>query len=71
MSVSIFIISCNDSKQTQDLSDQSATTHNYLGKPVAHEYDVKIDSIISQMTLDEKVGMLHGTSMFTTAGVER
>ncbi len=31
----------------------------------------KIDSLISQMTLDEKIGMLHGNSKFTSAGVER
>jgi beta-glucosidase len=35
------------------------------------QYEKKIDSLISQMTLEEKVGMLHGNSMFTTAGVER
>ncbi|MBT8283064.1 MAG: glycoside hydrolase family 3 C-terminal domain-containing protein, partial [Muriicola sp.] len=47
------------------------TTENYTGKPMTHEYDSAIDSIIGEMTLEEKVGMLHGTSMFTTAGVER
>lgn len=30
-----------------------------------------IDSLIRQMTLEEKVGMLHGNGMFTSAGVER
>lgn len=34
-------------------------------------YDQKIDSLIALMTLEEKVGMLHGNSMFTTTGVER
>jgi beta-glucosidase len=36
-----------------------------------NQYEKKIDSLISEMTLEEKVGMLHGNSMFTTAGVER
>lgn len=31
----------------------------------------KIDKLISQMTLEEKIGMLHGNSMFSTGGVER
>lgn len=35
------------------------------------QYDAKIDGIISQMTLEEKVDMLHGKTMFTSAGVER
>ena len=35
------------------------------------ENDAKIDKIIAQMTLEEKVAMLHGKNMFTSAGVER
>jgi beta-glucosidase len=34
-------------------------------------YDAEIDSIIDQMILEEKVDMLHGKHMFTSAGVER
>ncbi len=34
-------------------------------------FEAKIDSLISQMTIEEKIGMLHGNSMFTTGGVER
>ncbi len=30
-----------------------------------------IDSLISQMTLQEKIGMLHGNGFFTSAGVKR
>lgn len=33
--------------------------------------DTKITAIISQMTLEEKVAMLHGNSMFSSAGIER
>lgn len=32
---------------------------------------LRIDSIISQMTLDEKVYMLHGSGLFTSGGVAR
>ncbi len=70
VAVSIFIISCNNPKQSKDLAGQ-VTEESYTGKSITHKYDKEIDSIISQMTLEEKSGMLHGTSMFTTAGVER
>lgn len=71
IAISIIVLSCNDSKQTNKLMDYVETSESYKGKPITHEYDTEIDNIISQMTLEEKVGMLHGTSMFTTAGVER
>ncbi len=35
------------------------------------KYDPQIDTIISKMTLEEKVNMLHAKNMFTSAGVER
>ena len=35
------------------------------------KYEDKITEIISQMTLEEKVNMLHGKNMFSSAGVER
>jgi beta-glucosidase len=71
IAVSIFILSCNDSKKANNLMDKETTTKNYKGKPITHDFDSEIDNIISQMTLEEKSAMLHGTSMFTTAGVER
>jgi beta-glucosidase len=33
--------------------------------------DSKIDGIISRMTLEEKIAMLHGNGMFTSPGIER
>ncbi|MCW0482076.1 glycoside hydrolase family 3 C-terminal domain-containing protein [Gaoshiqia sediminis] len=35
------------------------------------QYDKQIDGIIGQMTLDEKINMLHAKHMFVSAGVER
>ncbi len=35
------------------------------------QFDKQIDDLISQMTLEEKVNMLHGKHMFVSAGVER
>jgi beta-glucosidase len=45
----------------------SAQTH----KSALLQYDKQIDGIISQMTLEEKVNMLHAKHMFISAGVER
>src|SRR5579872_7504295 len=33
--------------------------------------DAKIDAIITKLTLEEKIGLLHANSIFGTAGVER
>ncbi|MFA9392206.1 MAG: glycoside hydrolase family 3 C-terminal domain-containing protein [Prolixibacteraceae bacterium] len=38
---------------------------------IQDKYELVIDSLIAQMTLEEKVGMLHGTGMFVSGGVER
>ncbi len=35
------------------------------------QYDKEIDGILEQMTLEEKVNMMHGKYMFASAGVER
>jgi len=35
------------------------------------QYDTQIDGIISRMTLQEKINMLHAKHMFVSAGVER
>lgn len=35
------------------------------------EYDKQIDGILKQMTIEEKVNMLHAKHMFVSAGVER
>lgn len=45
-------------------------------EPVTHpsallQYDKQIDGILEQMTLEEKVEMLHAKHMFVSAGVER
>lgn len=49
------------------LSCTSETVH----KSALLKYDPQIDTIISKMTLEEKVNMLHAKYMFTSAGVER
>jgi beta-glucosidase len=40
-------------------------------KPVISDQEKKIQALIDQMTLEEKISMLHANSKFTSAGVER
>lgn len=68
--MSIFT-SCNKDKKSDSTLNNMAATETFSGIPITHQYDKEIDSIINIMSLEEKIGMLHGTSMFTTAGVER
>ncbi|MBT8219398.1 MAG: glycoside hydrolase family 3 C-terminal domain-containing protein [Bacteroidia bacterium] len=63
--------SCDQMNENDTTLNNAAPSKSYKGKAIAHDFDDKIDSLILQMTLEEKVGMLHGTSMFNTAGVER
>jgi beta-glucosidase len=66
---SIIITSCN--KKIEEATTEIIEEKTYEGKEISLENDRKIDSLISLMTLEEKIGMLHGNSMFTTGGVER
>ena len=50
----------------QQANEQPATPHNPL-----MEHEDSITAIIAQMTLEEKVEMLHGKHMFSSAGIER
>ena len=49
----------------------AGSTAGQVRKSALLEYDNQIDGIISQMTLEEKVNMLHAKHMFVSAGVER
>jgi beta-glucosidase len=49
----------------------AGSTSGQVRKSTLLEHDRQIDGIISQMTLDEKVTMLHAKHMFVSAGVER
>ncbi|WP_281337405.1 glycoside hydrolase family 3 C-terminal domain-containing protein [Flavobacterium eburneipallidum] len=40
-------------------------------KSLSSTYDTEIDKLVAQMTLEEKIGMLHGNTMFSSGGVER
>lgn len=36
-----------------------------------NNFEIKIEEIVKQLTLEEKVGMIHGAGLFRTEGVER
>ena len=60
---------CKDNAQSS--GSDSTQKEEYVGKEIGSEFDVEIDKLVSQMTLEEKIGMLHGNSMFTSGGVKR
>ena len=59
----------NDSASGSGNGD--GTEKTYQGKEIGSEFDAEIDKLVAQMTLEEKIGMLHGNSMFTSGGVKR
>ncbi|UOB18736.1 glycoside hydrolase family 3 C-terminal domain-containing protein [Abyssalbus ytuae] len=72
ISTILMVWSCKEKKESEPSNVlESKVEKLYQGNPLTHEFDVKIDSLISQMTLEEKIGMLHGNSMFATAAVKR
>jgi beta-glucosidase len=48
-----------------------ACSENMVPQSALLRYDEQIDTIIEQLTLEEKVNMLHAKHMFVSAGVER
>lgn len=50
---------------SQDQSPQNATRKDLS------LFDTKIDHIISEMSLEEKIAMLHGNGMFSSSGIKR
>ncbi|MFG6685781.1 glycoside hydrolase family 3 C-terminal domain-containing protein [Mariniflexile sp. HNIBRBA6329] len=70
IAASLLAASCKDSNQTVQISNETMTVE-YKGTPISKAFDAKIDSLVSQMTLEEKSGVLHGNSMFATKAVER
>ena len=51
------------------VSSVNAQAQTYPSKLLGHE--TEIDNIIKQMTLEEKIDMLHGKNMFSSAGIPR
>ncbi|TVQ86092.1 MAG: glycosyl hydrolase [Bacteroidetes bacterium] len=60
LAVTVLFISC-----------QSGSEHDNGGKTPAEVSEEKLDSLINLMTLDEKIGLIHASSSFTSGGVPR
>ena len=56
---------------TTTSNNEEKMSDRYSGKPITTDFDGKIDSLLMEMTLEEKIGMLHGNTMFATKGIER
>lgn len=67
----IGLSSCNNNQKTPPGTDEIVVTNIYEGKPISSEFDVTIDSLVALMTIEEKIGMLHANTMFSSGGVER
>ncbi|MDT0645580.1 glycoside hydrolase family 3 C-terminal domain-containing protein [Zunongwangia sp. F260] len=63
---------CGESPEAAESNPETVEQNEiFQGEPLSMKYENEIDSLISQMTLEEKSGMLHGTSMFATSGIPR
>ncbi|PKB16433.1 glycoside hydrolase family 3 C-terminal domain-containing protein [Flavobacterium sp. 5] len=69
VAMAVSILAFADGQAQSAKSKKQQTT--YVGKEITKEHDAEIAKLISQMTLEEKIGMLHGNSMFTSGGVKR
>jgi beta-glucosidase len=69
----LVLSSCNGQKKELEIKTASNSLQE-IPKPISFDvsiFDKKIDSLIALMTIEEKIGMLHGNSMFANGGVER
>lgn len=65
--VMISILGCKNAPLHSSITDP--LSHTPI--PITMDHEDEITALIKEMTLEEKVGMLHGNSKFTTSGVAR
>ncbi|WP_372744117.1 glycoside hydrolase family 3 C-terminal domain-containing protein [Lutibacter sp.] len=74
LSIVLLIFVFSSCKENKTEIKTAAITHQKIPEPIpfnAAVFNKKIDSLIALMTIEEKIGMLHGNSMFANGGVER
>ena len=71
ITLSVFSMLLFSGNQVNSQTVKSKKTKVTTVKSLTSKYDVQIEKLIAQMTLEEKIGMLHGNSMFSTGGVKR
>lgn len=65
----IALIACNN--EVKKSATEKDLNEVFKSLELSENIDEAIDSLVAKMTLEEKIGMLHGNSMFTSGGVER
>ena len=68
--ITLLTVSCKNGFQNTNRKTIAETAHQ-VKEFDPSKYEEKINALLSQMTLEEKIGMLHGNSMFANGGVER
>lgn len=71
LSIAMAFAAFTSCKNGESADSSSTEAKVYEGKEMGSEFDEKIDQLVAKMTLEEKIGMLHGNSMFANGGVER
>lgn len=67
-----FLVSCGDNNKTPMTTPDIRKAPTFTPRPFDPTVnDGNIDALIAQMTLEEKIGMLHANTMFTSGGVDR
>lgn len=61
------LIACRNTTYSPSIKDD----FGYRAIPINMEFEDEINELLAKLTLEEKVGMLHGNSKFTTSGVKR
>lgn len=71
IAIALLVIGLTSCKKNKEQINEVVQKDIYHGKEISSEFDVTIDSLIALMTIEEKIGMLHANSMFSSGGVER
>lgn len=71
MAIAVFVIGLTSCNNNERPTVKKIKTEIYQGKEISAAFDATIDSLIAQMTVEEKIGMLHANTMFSSGGVDR
>ncbi|KAA3439455.1 glycoside hydrolase family 3 C-terminal domain-containing protein [Rufibacter hautae] len=66
-----FTVACSTSEKVQTSDPQASALSSNEGNGINMSHEAQINELISKMTLEEKVNMIHGVSSFTSGGVPR
>jgi Beta-glucosidase-related glycosidases len=70
-SLLVALITVHSQLISYSFKPQTVNNGSKNGTPLLKIEEQKIDSIISVLTLEEKIAMVHGNTMFSSSGIER